>query len=1203
MRVTGAGAGPPVGFLAPVLLGRADTGPVRLRNALASSSGRDRLVNVHSSKAFLLICVFLAGCSPPPYAVLEVRDPDGFAAEADRLVIGRSGREGAEATLANQPLPVTLTLTSEETGDALLAIDAYRGELLVAQGSAEASFSRDEQAAVLALLVATCRPDVPPGSRCLLEPSVTGICTQRGCSESICGDGFVDPTREECDDGDRDDGDECDNRCERKRSIAVLDNLPANPSNVTELAVTVRGEGVAEYRYVLLEEALSCAGAAYSGWIDVALPIEATIGGDGEKLLCVLGRDNDQLEQRDPTLYSWTFDATPPLLSIAPPDISSGPSQTQLSGTCEAPFEVLVAGSGVPELSTALCAGGTFTTRVALTPGDGLKALQVSQFDAAGNLGSTTGVALVDTAPPTPAGAALSFEIHPDSPSEALLTWASPARDDGSGVSSQVVELFSGVDPNCEGTADARLNVATDATSATWSRLDGGLGPLVRFHVVSEDGEGRRSASPCSGSVVLRNGTVTVPAPENGMAVGEPALRIDLNLDGALDLVFSDPNWGNDSGYVYAVLSGNLVTPATLFYAGFDQQRFGGLLYAMDFSGDGHDDLVVVSRPAPDVSGPGAPEPLGTVSYLAATADGLPSSGFSSDFMDFASSRTIDVTPDGASRKHWTLQHEDGQARGLLFLELSSDCLFSPPCSTLLWVDPIDPLPSEFFATQYALRGDPVLFDLRADGQPQVLFAGGDRFGGMLDVLCRLDRQTSLLSCDQAFNLQAGSMGLRLVDIESDGTAELIVLGNEEGGSGHVWIVQSDAARFDVLSPPLLHLSSSGPYPWDGFTENLRFVDISCDGTKDLISVGRNNTTNQDALFLARLEEPLMFGPGGTWPITEIDMQMDMVSKVAFYDVSGDGCADLVSTDEMDGTTRTGRFWVLSDEATDDFFIGSVGSGTAYDSHSPGRHALHDFNRDGTWSLLRFDDSSWIRGGEGPQVFGDPFWVPFLETATAVGYEDLSGDGQDELVTCAESIGGVQVVSHTFGSAQVFSTAERMVELCPANGRRFDTDGDGTREWLAGFTADPANPAARDFLSVYGSATLDGNVFSTEYTVVRSGIADAELEALSQVDTTGQGDARVLVGTGASSVTSVLYFLVGGELVPVASSAWSTEERWSGLGAYAWDADADGVLDLVLPGANEFYSPACDCFVRTALNLGENMGNGGLVVLPSRFLP
>ena len=90
---------------------------------------------------------------------------------------------------------------------------------------------------------------------------------------------------------------------------ASLSNTPANPSNDTDLDVTVSGDTVMDYQYKLVTQAETCTDNDYNGtWISVGTPITSPIGGDDDYKLCVIGRNssNNSQNKNSATEYIWT---------------------------------------------------------------------------------------------------------------------------------------------------------------------------------------------------------------------------------------------------------------------------------------------------------------------------------------------------------------------------------------------------------------------------------------------------------------------------------------------------------------------------------------------------------------------------------------------------------------------------------------------------------------------------------------------------------------------------------------------------------------------------------------------------------------------------------------------------------------------------------------------------------------------------------
>ena len=99
---------------------------------------------------------------------------------------------------------------------------------------------------------------------------------------------------------------------------------------------------------------------------------------------------------------SRTYDSVAPSLTIATPAASSFTNQTSvvLSGGCETGLTVSVSGTGISTTGTTPCTSSAYSTSVALTSGDGVKNISVSQTDSAANTSTAAlAITLDQTAP------------------------------------------------------------------------------------------------------------------------------------------------------------------------------------------------------------------------------------------------------------------------------------------------------------------------------------------------------------------------------------------------------------------------------------------------------------------------------------------------------------------------------------------------------------------------------------------------------------------------------------------------------------------------------------------------------------------------------------------------------------------------------------------------------------------------------------
>lgn len=97
----------------------------------------------------------------------------------------------------------------------------------------------------------------------------------------------------------------------------TLSGQPADNSSDTTLGVTVSGSGVAEYKYAFIDGATDCSSATYGSVIPIATPITDAIGGVGEKVLCVKGKDTAGNFSSTPFVYTWTRTTGGSVFSIA----------------------------------------------------------------------------------------------------------------------------------------------------------------------------------------------------------------------------------------------------------------------------------------------------------------------------------------------------------------------------------------------------------------------------------------------------------------------------------------------------------------------------------------------------------------------------------------------------------------------------------------------------------------------------------------------------------------------------------------------------------------------------------------------------------------------------------------------------------------------------------------------------------------------
>ncbi len=179
---------------------------------------------------------------------------------------------------------------------------------------------------------------------------------------------------------------------ESDASVAVLGNLPTDPTRATAIDISVSGVGVVSYTY-------SLDGGGAVAVADTATDIVAAGLGEGEHTLSVTGSDAGGDAQTTPTEYTWTIDLTPPIAVLS--GLPNDPTNATTA-------HILVGGAGVASYRYSLdggALGGVYLTVFTLdltSLTEGPHALSVFGIDAAGNVQTiaTTFSWTIDTTPP-----------------------------------------------------------------------------------------------------------------------------------------------------------------------------------------------------------------------------------------------------------------------------------------------------------------------------------------------------------------------------------------------------------------------------------------------------------------------------------------------------------------------------------------------------------------------------------------------------------------------------------------------------------------------------------------------------------------------------------------------------------------------------------------------------------------------------------
>lgn len=245
---------------------------------------------------------------------------------------------------------------------------------------------------------------------------------------------------------------------------AVLSGTPANPSNVTTLAVTVGGAGVTDYQYDLISGAADCSTSIYGAWTAVGVNITEAIGADGPQRLCVISRDLAGNVQSAPTTYFWVKDTVPPIASLSgtPADPSSTTTLAVTVGgvdVVEYQFAIL---TGAANCSGATYGGWTVVgTNITSAAGvDGNKRLCVKGRDIAGNAQVTPSeYAWVKDSTP-PGAFSITGPATPTNNVTPTVTWNTSTGATG-------YDLFVGTSSGCVSPLQTYTGLATTSKALT----------------------------------------------------------------------------------------------------------------------------------------------------------------------------------------------------------------------------------------------------------------------------------------------------------------------------------------------------------------------------------------------------------------------------------------------------------------------------------------------------------------------------------------------------------------------------------------------------------------------------------------------------------------------------------------------------------------------------------------------------------------
>jgi hypothetical protein len=295
---------------------------------------------------------------------------------------------------------------------------------------------------------------------------------------------------------------------------------------------------------------IPCAGSAWS---------YTTANQNTEATRSYTFRQTDAATNATTLIGSWVRDTTAPALTIASPAANfSAKDSITLTGTCENGIPVVAAGSGLLSTVNITCSSGSYSQLVYFSPGDGTKAVTVTQTDAATNATTVSRNFVRDTTPP-PITQALRI-----SPYYSNLDSVSF----GGACETGITIVVSGTDSTsipCSSSAWSytTLSQTTDASrtytftqidaagnigqiSSTWSRDT--VAPLLTFSSASAfvtSGDSVNFGGNCEAGLFISvsgSGSATIPC-----NAGSWAYLAGKTLDGNYSYTFSENDLAGNS--------------------------------------------------------------------------------------------------------------------------------------------------------------------------------------------------------------------------------------------------------------------------------------------------------------------------------------------------------------------------------------------------------------------------------------------------------------------------------------------------------------------------------------------------------------------------------------------------------------------------------------------------------------------------------
>ena len=91
----------------------------------------------------------------------------------------------------------------------------------------------------------------------------------------------------------------------------VHPGLPKGVSDIASIDVEVRGN-VTHYKYAFMTDAsISCEDAEYGDFLPISARLQLDLGENGDKVICLIGKDSEGNEQSEPERYQWIKGSAP----------------------------------------------------------------------------------------------------------------------------------------------------------------------------------------------------------------------------------------------------------------------------------------------------------------------------------------------------------------------------------------------------------------------------------------------------------------------------------------------------------------------------------------------------------------------------------------------------------------------------------------------------------------------------------------------------------------------------------------------------------------------------------------------------------------------------------------------------------------------------------------------------------------------------